>query len=44
MEVKVTKKVAKEFALANHGIQVKGTIRYIVFTPADLGLVTMTLK
>ncbi len=44
MEVKVTKKIAKEFALAEPGIIVKGTVRYIEFAPADLGLVVMTLK
>lgn len=44
MTVKVTKKIAKEFALADPGIQVKGSIRYIEFAAAELGLVAMTLK
>jgi len=44
MVVKVTKKIAKEFALANPGITVKGIVRYIEFTPADLGLIAMTLN
>lgn len=44
MKVKVTKKIAQEFALADPVIQVKGFIRHIEFAPAELNLVAMTLK
>jgi hypothetical protein len=42
--VKVTKKIAREFALCDPGIIVGGTVKYINFQEVHLGLVTMTIK
>jgi len=43
LTVTVTPKIAREFKLANPGIIVKGTCKYISFEKADLGLVNMFL-